>query len=48
VSDLLDDGTAGTLIGRCWLPGERAASSSMPCEAETVADMRRSWKATRS
>ena len=38
-SCLPDDGAAGTLIGRCWLPGERAGPAVVAVRPEGVFDL---------
>ena len=38
-SCLPDDGTAGTLIGRCWLPGAQAGPAAIAVRADGVFDL---------
>src|SRR3954470_380404 len=38
-SCLPDDGTAGTLIGRCWLPGADAGPAVIAVRADGVFDL---------
>src|SRR5688572_20289689 len=38
-SCLPDDGTAGTLIGRCWLPGSSAGPAVVSVRADGVFDL---------
>jgi fumarylacetoacetate (FAA) hydrolase family protein len=40
---LPDDGAAGTLIGRCWLPGERAGPALVAVRTDGVFDLSSRW-----
>ena len=40
---LPDDGTAGTLIGRCWLPGAHAGPAVVVVREQGVFDLSARW-----